>query len=207
MPSLSHQILQHVSQAPEGGVLCAKAFLHLGNRAAIDQALSRLVRRGRLLRICHGVYTQPVATRFGLRPPAVEKVIASLSALWQETMVPSGGAAANVLGLTTQIPVQTVYLTSDPNRELAFGELTVHLRHAPRWQLVEPYRPAGDAIRALAWMGPHEVRENVCRLKHRLPPAERTRLMAACAILPSWMAQAVGILMADDQDVFPCPLT
>ena len=80
--------------------------------------------------------------------------IVALSSLWGETIVPCGSDAANRFGLTTQVPVQPTYLTSGPNRRLTFGELVVHLRHAPRWQLVVPYRPAGDAVRALAWLRP-----------------------------------------------------
>ena len=97
------------------------------------------------MRICQGIYMRPIETRFGSRPPAVEKVIASLSVLWGETIVPCGGAAANILGLTTQMPVRPVYLTSGRNRRLRLGALTVRLRHAPRWQLMSPCRPAGNA--------------------------------------------------------------
>ena len=113
------------------------------------------------MRVCQGVYVWPIKTRFGHRPPAVDKVLASLSTLWGETIVPCGGTAANDLGLTTQVPVRQVYLTSGPNRKLKLGGLVVELRHAPRWQLVAPHRPAGDAVRALAWLGPEEVQENL----------------------------------------------
>ena len=161
MPSLPSQIVSYAVESPEGTLLCPSALLHLGSRAAVDQALSRLARKGELMRVCQGVYVRLIQTGFGPRPPAVEKVIASLSALWGETIVPCGGAAANALGLTTQVPVRSVYLTSGPSRQLNLGELAVELRHAPRWQLVAPHRPAGDAVRALAWLGPEEVEENL----------------------------------------------
>ena len=131
VPSLPRHIMNQAAESSEGTLLCPSALLHLGSRAAIDQALSRLARSGRLIRACQGIYVRPVQTRFGPRPPAVEKVITSLSELWGETIVPCGGAAANALGLTTQVPVRSVYLTSGPSRKLTLGELTVELRHAP----------------------------------------------------------------------------
>ena len=88
MPSLPSQIMSYAVESPEGTLLCPSALLHLGNRAAIDQALSRLARKGKLMRVCQGVYARPIQTRFGPRPPAVDKVLASLSALWGETIVP-----------------------------------------------------------------------------------------------------------------------
>ena len=155
--SVPEQIMAYAADLPEGAPLHPKALLHLGSRAAIDQALSRLVKKGRLLRVCHGIYVSPVETGFGSRPPAIGEVVASLSALWGETIVPCGGTAANALGLTKQVPVKSVYLTSGPDRKLTLGELTVTLRHAPRWQLAAPHRPAGEAVRALSWLGPNEV--------------------------------------------------
>ena len=197
MPSLPSQIMSHAAESPEGTLLCPSALLHLGSRAAVDQALSRLCRKGELMRVCQGVYVRPVQTSFGPRPPAVEKVLASLSALWAETIVPCGGTAANALGLTTQVPVRSVYLTSGPNRKLKIGGLAVDLRHAPRWQLVAPHRPAGDAVRALAWLGPEEVEENLGAIEKRLSSSDFEELAATRAVMPSWLAEPVSALMSD----------
>ena len=196
MSSLPGRITKHVAGLPEGALLHPKGLLHLGNRAAIDQALSRLARTGHLLRVCQGIYARPIQTRFGSRPPAVEKIIASLSAMWGETIVPSGGAAANVLGLTTQVPVRSVYLTSGPSRWLQLGKLTVELRHAPRWQLTAPHRPAGDAVRALAWLGPGEVDVSLGMIERKLSSKDIDELAAARAVMPAWIAEPVSAMVA-----------
>ena len=196
MPSLPRLIMKYASELPEGTLVCPNNLLHLGNRAAVDQALSRLARSGRLNRVCQGVYVRPVETRFGLRPPAVEQVIAFLATLWGETIVPSGGAAANALGLTTQVPVRSVYLTSGPRRTLKFGGLTVELHHAPRWQLVAPHRSAGDAVRALAWLGPQEVEDSLRVIERELTTEEFDELAAWRAMMPTWIAEPVSALVA-----------
>ena len=196
MPSLPRQIMEHAAQSPEGSLLCPNVLLHLGNRDAVDQALSRLARSGRLSRVCQGVYVRPIETRFGPRPPSVDKVIESLSALWGETIVPCGGAAANALGLTTQVPVRSVYLTSGPNRTLKLGKGTVHLRHAPKWQLVGPHRAAGNAVRALAWLGPQEVEESLSVIGRKLSAEDLDELAASRALMPAWIAEPVSVLVA-----------
>ena len=197
MPRLPSQIISYAAESPEGTLLCPSALLHLGSRAAVDQALSRLARKGELMRVCQGVYVRAIQTRFGSRPPTMDKVLASLSALWGETIVPCGGIAANTLGLTTQVPIRSVYLTSGPNRHLKLGELAVELRHAPRWQLVAPHRPAGDAVRALAWLGPEEVEENLGAIEKRLSSSDFEELAAARAVMPSWLAEPVSAMMSD----------
>ena len=197
MPSLPYLVMNYAEDSPEGTLLCPNVLLHLGSRAAVDQALSRLARKGRLMRVCQGIYVRPVDTRFGPRPPHLEKVVSSLASLWGETIVPCGGEAANSLGLTTQVPVRPVYLTSGPNRKLNLGQLTVDLRRAPRWQLVAPHRPAGEAIRALAWVGPARVHEALSIIEQTLTPADIEELAASRAMMPAWMAEPVSALVAN----------
>lgn len=196
MPSLPRQIEDYAASLPEGTPLCPSALLHLGTRAAVDQALSRLARRGRLMRICQGVYMRPIETRFGTCSPAMEKVIPALAELWGEVIVPCGGGAANVLGLTTQVPMRLVYLTSGPGRKLWIDGQPVVLRHAPRWQLVAPNRLAGRIVRALAWLGPLEVDDGLERLAPRISAEDLAELASVRAVLPAWLAQPISRLVA-----------
>ena len=196
MQDLPRRILQQAAESRQDTLLCPNTLLHLGSRAAVDQALSRLARRGELMRICQGVYVRPTATPFGPCPPAIEKVIESLSSMWGETIVPCGGALANALGFTTQVPIRSVYLTSGRSRNLTFGKLIVELRHAPRWQLVAPYRPAGDVVRALAWLGPEEIEENLERLAKRLSSQDLDELAATRAAMPAWIAEPISAVVA-----------
>ena len=138
----------------------------------------------------------PIETRFGRCAPSVGKALAALSALWGETIVPSGGSAANCLRLTTQNPVRSVYLTSGPNRSLHFGSHPVELRHAPRWQLAAPHRKAGEVIRALAWLGPEEVEDSLDAVLPRLSEEDRNELAAARAVMPIWMAEPLSVRIA-----------
>ena len=79
MTRLTEQILSHAAGLPEGAPVSAKSLLHLGNRAAVDQALSRLTERGQLVRAGRGVYLRPIASRFGTRTPSVEQAVEALA--------------------------------------------------------------------------------------------------------------------------------
>ena len=196
MHSLPSRIMEHAEALPEATPLCPGSLLHLGNRAAVDQALSRLARSHKLLRICQGVYMRPIETRFGQCAPSMDKALATLSALWGVTIVPTGGSAANCLGLTTQNPVRSVYLTSGPSRRLHFGAHPVELRHAPRWQLIAPYRKAGQVIRALTWLGREEVEDALDAVLPTLSAGDLEELSAARAVIPIWMAEPLSARLA-----------
>ena len=196
MVSLSEQILKHASNSPEGTVLFSKGLLHLGNRAAVDQSLSRLAGKGRLMRIGRGAYVSPVKTRFGDSPPDIDKSLESLSKQSGETIVPSGGSMAHGLGVTTQVPVRPVYLTSGNSRKLQFGKITVELRHAPNWQLIHPNKMSGDIIRALAWIGQEEAEDFLHDVKARLTQEDITELAESRGSAPWWIAESVSEMIS-----------
>lgn len=197
MSSLPKRIMEHALSLPEATPICPAGLLHLGKRAAVDQALSRLARAGKLMRIHHGVYMRPVETRFGKRRPRIGWALEALSELWGETIVPCCGSAANRLGVTTQNPVRPVYLTSGRSRKLHFGLTMVELRHAPRWQLAAPGRKVGDVIRALAFLGPREVDEGLDALLPGLSRTEVDELAAVRAAMPSWLAEPISGRLAN----------
>jgi hypothetical protein len=190
--TLPQTILEHAHALPEGGVLAPKDFLHLGSRAAIDQAFSRLAKQGLLLRVARGSYTAPVKSRFGSRAPASEKLVQSMAQRSGVIVVPHGAAAANALGLTQQVPIREAYVTPGRSHRLQVGKAEIVVRHGPSWMFALGAGVAGAAVRALAWVGPDHVRPSLAKLRRTLPATDWQALIANRAALPSWMAQAIG---------------
>lgn len=192
MQSVAERILTQARSLPEGALISAKEFLHLGSRAAVDQALKRLHERNELMRLGQGIYVLPVKTRFGTRAPAAEKVIERFAATRAETIVPHGAAAANMLGLTTQVPTKLVYLTSGPNRQFKLGAQVVEMKNAPQWMLLPAQPKAGEAVRALAWLGRSHATEALTKLKQKLPQSVLQDLIALRPALPAWMSKSIS---------------
>jgi len=192
---LPERIASGLETWPEAVPVSAKGLLHLGSRAAVDQALSRMTRRGQLLRIGRGLYLRPVHTRFGVRSPEVSTVLEAVQKETGEAIAPSGAATANQLGLTTQVPLRPVYLTSGRTRHLKLGAQTVELQHGPRWQLTLAERPAGAVIRVLAWGGRERGRALTAELKNKLSPGTIEELSHVRGRVPTWMAQELSALV------------
>lgn len=192
MNTLSEIIMGQARLLPEGGILLSKDFWHLANRVTINRVFHTLNEDEKLLRIARGAYVVPIPGRHGVRPPPSEKVVRALVKHSDEIVVPHGASSANALGLTQKIPDHETFLTSGRTRELTLGDSVVLLKHAPRWMLELGERPAGAAIRALAWIGPAQVTRAVAQLHRFLPSAEWKAMMVARASLPNWMARAIG---------------
>jgi hypothetical protein len=192
MQRLTERILECTRRLPEGAPVAAKTFLHLGNRAAVDQALSRLANRGQLIRADRGVYLRPVESGFGSRRLPVARVVAAIAMQRGETIASNGAAAANVLGLTAKGPARSVYFTSGRSRKMSLGEQTVELRHVARWQLILADRPGGEAVRALAWLGPRKAEAAMRTVKQKLSRSAFGELAAAAPQLPTWLARTIS---------------
>ena len=192
MVPLSKKILAYAAEQPEGTPLLASELLHFGKRAAIDQSLARLARRGHLIRARRGIYLAPVTRRFGARPPEPTKVIEAIALRSGETVVPSEAASANALGLTTQVPVREVYLTSGHSQRLQLGKQVLELKHVPAWKLRLANRPAGQALRAIAGAGPKQAHLVARQIQDCLNKKELAVLAdISTHYMPAWMAKEI----------------
>ena len=114
MTTLADKIMERVSAHHGGRWVCTPGdFLDLGSREAIDQALSRLVKAGRLRRVGHGLYVRPRISSVLNRPAPVdlEAAIAALARRDGVRIMPDGLVAANQLGLTNAVPAKVSYVT------------------------------------------------------------------------------------------------
>ena len=182
MADLTLKVLKRVKAASPGAVFIPKAFGDLGNRAAVDQALSRLTKAGKIRRISRGVYdipkNHPALGPLSADPDAVARAIAVQAGY---RLQPTPARAANVLGLSSQVPARIVYLIDGSSRKIAVGNQIIHFKHAPKGFVGSGHsrgrRSAGDScVRARS---PYSRR-------HPAPSAEpavrcKNRFEEACA--------------------------
>jgi hypothetical protein len=188
MQALVEKIMEEAGSLPEGTPISPGSLPQLGSRRAVGSALSRLAQAGRLLRIARGLYVCPLESRFGLRAPAAEKVAHAYSEQRREVAVSTGAVAANFLGLTAQVPIRLAYWTNGRSRTLCVGNQTVEFKHAPAWQLLLADRRAGDALRALAWLGPEKAEAGLVALRRKLEPSAFEELISVAPHMPEWLS-------------------
>ncbi|ODV43430.1 hypothetical protein AWV79_17420 [Cupriavidus sp. UYMMa02A] len=173
--------------AGRGGVFTPTDFLDVGGRAAIDQALSRLTRSGMLRRLARGLYDFPkVHPKLGPLSPAPDDVAQALA---RETgsQVQTRARAANVLGLTTQVPAKSTYLTNGPSRRVVLGKRVIDLRHASPKHLIAPGSAAGTVFQALRHVGPVRAADVVQVAASRLSASDKRTLASTAIQAPAWM--------------------
>lgn len=193
MQSIVSRILRRVQGRGRGAVFVPKDFLDLGGRAAVDQALSRLTRRGTIRRVGRGIYDYPkVSPRLGPLSPRPDVVARAVARRTDSRLQISGAQAANALGLSTQVPARLTYLTDGSTRRVQVGAQTIVLRHAAPRHMIAAGTPAGTVLQALRYLGPGRVdRRVIDRVAGRLSDADRALLRRALPGVADWLRPAV----------------
>jgi hypothetical protein len=201
MVSSIDKIMRRVRGHGRGKWVCTpKDFLDLGSRAAVDRALSRLVKNGFLRRIGRGLYDFPRQSSIMNRPAspnmdaAVDALVRHDKAHDKAKVMPDGIVAANQLGLTNAVPAKTSYLTNGSTRTLKVGSRTVHLRHARHNLMAWANRPGALVVLALDWLGKDATSDPVVvdTLRMKLPDDTKQDLVKGIDSLPSsWMKSIV----------------
>lgn len=164
-------------------------FLDLGNRAAVDQALSRLVKKETLRRTARGVYTYPkINSLLGELAPQPTKVAQAIANQGSQQIQPTGATAAHQLGLTEQVPARLEYLTDGRSRTVQIKRLPVILRQSTPRQLATAGRISGSVIQALRFLKRAHVNEETVQiLRSRLTKTQKAQLLKDIPLAPAWM--------------------
>lgn len=171
-----------------GWVFTPREFAGIGSRAAIDQTLSRLQRAGKIRRLARGIYDYPkVHPQIGVLSPSPEAVAKAVAAKTGSRILVSAAQALNLLGLSTQVPVQNVYLTEGPSRVVQLGKQTVTLKHAAASKLLGAGTEAGPILQAVRSYGHKHVHEIPVRLlAERIPRTVKSEVKRLAPFAPAW---------------------
>jgi hypothetical protein len=198
MQTVASKILYRIRGKGRGSVYVTRDFLDLGTRAAVDQALSRLVQRGYLRRLDQGVYDFPkMHPRMGALSPDPVAVAKAVARKAGSRIQVSGAQAANALGMTTQVPARMVFLTDGPSKRVQVGSQMIELRHAAPRNMAGAGKKSGLVIQALRHLGRGAVDSAALgRLKSALSDDDKADLQADVSTAPGWVKSVVESLVA-----------
>ncbi len=201
MESVQSRILVRMRRGPTK-VHIGKDFLDLGSRSAVDLALYRLAKNNVIQRVGRGLYYIPrVNPRLGIEwVPDIQEIALALARQTGSRAVPSGAVAANSLGLSTQVPARPVYLTDGRTRRVRVGNTVISFRHVSPKDL-----PLGSVLtvlvfQALRHLGQKDMgAETIERIRRRLLPVDRRRLIKETHHVTDWVAAIVRNICIDEE--------
>lgn len=188
---LTRTLRERLRRAPRGRIFSAADFADLGERAAVDQALSRMVVSGELRRVARGLYDRPREHKLlGILMPTSTDIARAIAGRGKLKLQPSGAYAANLLGLSEQVPLKVVFLTDGVARTIRAGRQTIVMRRTTPRNMAAAGRVSGLVIQALRYMKQSNVDEAMMRgLRQRLSLRDKAILKADAHLAPGWIAR------------------
>src|SRR5271170_5552187 len=194
--SIDHQILKSINSLGHGAVFVPTDFLGFGSRQTVDIVLHRLVRKGTIRRLARGIYDFPKEhPKLGTLQPSPEKIAEALVGRDCTRIQPTGAYAANILGLSEQVPAKVVFLTDGPSRTVKIGSTTIQLRRTTPKNMAMAGRLSGLLVQAFRELGKENVTpERLKHLKRTIPLDKRQELLKDIRLAPEWMRSIFRIL-------------
>lgn len=190
---MADRIMKRVRAKGRGWVFTPRHFVDFGTRGAIDMALSRLANAGHIRRVGRGLYDYPRQHHtLGALSPDPGSLAAALAIQSGDSLAPSGAAAANRLGLSTQVPAKVSYATSGRSRTKRAGGRSLTLRHSRAPVLDDAPESANAVVQALAYLGKDQVDAGViARFARRIDDQDMKALLQARPQMTGWMGDVV----------------
>ena len=187
--STDYHIVKYINDLGHGAVFVPTDFLNLGSRQAVDIVLHRLVRKGTIRRLARGIYDFPEEyPKLGKLQPSPEKIAEALVGRDCTRIQPTGAYAANILGLSEQVPAKVVFLTDGSSRTVKIGATTIQLRRTTPKNMAMAGRLSGLLVQALRELGKENVTtERLEHLKRMIPLDARQGLLKDIRFAPEWM--------------------
>lgn len=204
MQPIEQKILSRIYGRGRGWAFTKTDFVADFGEANIHQALSSLARAGTIRRVCHGVYDYPRHSELlgQALSPDVDHVAQALSRKFNWRIQPTGEAALNLLGLSTQVPGRWVYLSDGPSREYTLGEdsrQVLAFRKSSLKATGFKLRESGLLVQALKALGKERVDSTVIEtLRRRVDAKLCPRILDETRAVPGWILQIIKQICGGD---------
>ncbi|MDM8008198.1 MAG: DUF6088 family protein [Phycisphaerae bacterium] len=193
MQNTQRKIETRISRLGPGSVFTPKDLLDLGSRGSVDVALSKLAKAGKIRRLSRGLYEYPKSSDLlgGPLSPDSNQIAQAIARRYRWHIVPDGALAANMLGLSTQVPAHLTYLSDGPTRRVKVGRLTIRFKHARPKQIGVTGPASALTIQALRYLGEKSISHQTIEiLRSRLSKTEQRQLLRDARLSSDWIYTA-----------------
>lgn len=191
--SIENKVLEHLKYRQRGKIYFTNDFATLGTSESIRKSLSNLVKKDILIRLTQGIYLYPKIDKdLGVLYPSVDDVCRAIAKRDKARIEPTGIFALHSLGLSTQIPVNVVYLTDGIPRKIKYGNRTIKFKKTAPKNLAMKGKVSSLVIAALKQIGKENVSQEVeLQLTKALKKESVENVKHDAQLAPVWISKLI----------------
>ena len=201
-PDYLNQIRGNIEKAENGSVFVSTDFTDITDKKTVNMGLIRLADEGLIKKILFGVYYKPEYNELlgETVAPSPNKVAHALARNFGWTIVPCGDTALNLLGLSTQVPSQWVYVSDGAYKEYSFDNTVIKFKRTTNKEISKLSYKTALTIQALKALGKDNVSEQIiCRLKKALCEEDKEKMMTEAKSATSWVYEYIKVICKGDK--------
>lgn len=189
MQSIDNKIVVKIKKAGRGSLFFTDDFLSYGTTKSVSKALERLVEKGEINRVARGIYSRLVIDPIlGPVKPSTEAIAEAIRRRDKARIIQTGVAALNALGLSTQVPINVVYLTDGSSRKIDLGKRKIVFKKTSPKNLATIGNISGLVIQALKEIGKDKVTDDeIATILKHLEKEDPYRLEHDIKLAPEWI--------------------
>jgi len=196
MQSIDDKILSNIKKRGRGTIFFANDMVQYGQRQSVLKALERMAAAGTILRVARGIYCYPKIDKelgLGILYPSLDEIAQAVAKRDKARIAPTGVYALNVLGLSTQVQMNVVYLTDGTARRLKVGNgKGILFKHTAPKNLAFKSKTAMYITSALKELGQSGVtQEHKAKIKELLQEEDKEKVLTDAALIPSWIIDII----------------
>jgi len=193
---LSKEIRNRIVHGGEGLLYVVGDFADLNNDALVTRVLSRLEKEKLLVRLSRGVYLYPNQNRYGVHKPSIDLIAKTIAERDKSRIIPSGATALNILGLSTQVPMNAIYMTNGTPRIVTVGNRKIVFKKSVPRNFAYKSELFPLVVSAMKEMGEENINDDVVLKLKKIMDKETNKepIRQDFLIAPQWIRKKLNVL-------------
>ena len=195
--SIETAVKNRITHHGRGWCFTPMHFSDLGSDASIRKALSQLQKQNIIRRLAQGVYDYPKThDLLGLIPPDLNEVAKAIAEKNGVQIQPAGAYAANLVGLSVQVPGRVIFLTEGPSRKVKIGNQEIIFKKATKKVMSSAGTREGLLIQALKNLGKDHIDQTArTQISKFLKGSNEKEVRQNMKFAPAWIRALVFEIM------------
>ena len=192
-------LIRHkIDQSQDGTLFFNNSFPEFDDEY-VGKVLSDLVRQGVIHRLSRGIYLKARETKFGLVYPSTSEIAKAIARRDNAEILPTGSTALNMLGLSDQVTMNPVFITSGSARKLKCGNRTITFKRGVPKNFAVKGKVTRLIVQAMKAIGEQNFndddRKAIALILVKYP--ETDTIKHDLAVMPSWIKKNITIILND----------
>ena len=194
--NIGKKIVNNIKKCGRGTIFFPSTFMSYGDIKSVSKSLERLTNDAVIIRLANGIYLYPKIDKklgLGVLYPSIEDIAIQIAKRDRARIAPTGAYALNLLVLSTQVPMNVVFLTDGSPRKIRLGDdKTITFKHTVPKNLAFVNKTAQLATFALKEIGQSSINEEHLKtLKHVFSAINEKSIEADYKLMPAWIRKII----------------